>query len=280
MTYFINRRIAPLWLGCCALAAQAQTIPSAATTDPDARAAPAAPVTPAVAATPVSANVTLASQYISRGFRQTWGQPALQGGIDYAHSSGWSLGTWLSTVSNRYIEDATLEWDVYGGYAASAGAVGYSAMLYYYKYPGAEYRATATKYDYGELSLGLTYRFLYAKYNYTFTRDFFGITHARGTGYLDLGANVDLGAGYTLNLHLGDGRVAGTGNAIWNWRDVKVGVGKTFDGGWSAAAAYTRAKGASNAYDGYTLGIPNSAGTIETSNPASATLVVSLTKTF
>ncbi len=31
---------------------------------------------------PYSANVTFASQYISRGFQQTWGKPALQGGLD------------------------------------------------------------------------------------------------------------------------------------------------------------------------------------------------------
>jgi uncharacterized protein (TIGR02001 family) len=261
--YFLIRRLAPLCLGLCAFAAaQAQTAPAAA---------PASAVT---------ANVTVATQYVSRGFRQTWGKPALQGGLDYAHPSGFSLGTWLSTVSDRFAENATLEWDVYGGYGGAVGDIGYSGMLYYYKYPGAEYRATATKYDYGELALGLTYRFLYAKYYYTVTRDFFGITGARGTGYLDAGANVDLGSGFTLILHAGDGRVAGAGNDIWNWRDVKVGASKVFDGGWTATAAYTRAKGATKAYDDYTLGIPNSAGVVETSNPARGTLVVSLGKTF
>lgn len=235
---------------------------------------------PAAVSSNVSTNLTLVSQYVSRGFRQTWGQPALQGGADYAFADGFSVGTWLSTVSNRYIEDGTLEWDLYGGYTGAAGDIGYSAMAYYYKYPGAQYRATATSYDYGELALGLSYTVFYAKYYYTVTRDFFGITNARGTGYLDVGANIDLGAGYTLGLHAGDGRVAGGGNGIWDWRDVKLGVSKTLAGGWTVAGAYTRAIGSTNVYDNYTLGIPDSAGRVDSSNTAAGTLVLSLARTF
>lgn len=253
-------------LACCACAlsaagAQAQT--------------PAAP-----AGATLTSNVTLVSQYISRGFRQTWGKPALQGGLDYVHPSGMSAGVWASTVSNKFIEDATLEVDLYGGYSGTAGALGYSALYYYYVYPGAEYAATATSYNYGELSLGLTWKMLYGKYNYTTTRDFFGITNARGTGYLDLGANIDLGSGMTLGLHLGQGRVAGTGNDIWNWRDAKVALNKTLGGGWSVSGAYTKADGATNIYDNYTLGIPNSAGVIPTSNPAVGTFTIGVTRTF
>jgi hypothetical protein len=41
-----------------------------------------------------------------------------------------------------------------------------------------------------------------------------------------------------------------------------------------------RAHALTNAYDNYTLGIPNSAGVIETSNPAQGTLVLALTRSF
>jgi len=230
------------------------------------------------AASPFTANVTLASQYISRGFRQTWGKPALQGGFDYAGPNGFSAGTWLSNVSNRFVENGSLEWDMYGAYGGTAGDVGYSAGVYYYKYPGAEIHATHTTYDYAELALGLTYKVAYAKYNYTVTKEFFGIENARGTGYLDLGANVELGDGYTLNLHFGHGRVAN--NSMWSWRDYKAGVTKALAPGWAVSAAYTKAHGKTGAYDNYTLGIPNSAGVIETSNPADGTLVLALTRTF
>lgn len=233
-----------------------------------------------VAEASVSATITLASQYVSRGMRQSWGKPALQAGVDYVHPSGWSVGTWTSTITDRFVEDGTVEWDLYGGYASTAGALGYSAMVYYYLYPGAEISATSTKFNYGELSGGLNYKALYAKYNHTFTRDFFGVTNARGTGYLDVGANLDLGAGYTLNLHAGQGRVAGTGNDYWNWRDIKVGATRTLDGGWTVAAAYTRAKGATDAYDAYSTGIPTSSGKLAFSNPAKGTFVLTIAKTF
>ena len=65
--------------------------------------------------------VTLTSQYVSRGMRQTWGRPALQAGLDVAHASGWSFGTWASTVSDRFIEGGRLEWDLYGGYTGTLG---------------------------------------------------------------------------------------------------------------------------------------------------------------
>ncbi|WP_373990720.1 TorF family putative porin [Duganella sp. BuS-21] len=232
----------------------------------------------APAASPFSANVTLASQYVSRGFRQTWGKPALQGGFDYAGANGFSAGTWLSTVSNRFVENGTLEWDVYGAYGASVGDLGYSIGYYQYLYPGARYQATDTTYNYGELALGLSYKVVYAKYFYTVSPEFFGIENARGTGYLDLGANLDLGQGWTLNLHFGHGRVAN--NSVWNWRDYKAGVSKVLAPGWTLAAAYTRAHPRTGAYDNYTLGIPNSAGVIPTSNPADGTLVLSLSRSF
>lgn len=226
-----------------------------------------------------SANATVASQYVSRGFRQTWGKPALQAGFDLAHPSGWSAGTWVSNVSGRYIENGSVEWDVYGTYADSAGPVGYSLSALFYRYPGARVGATGTRYDYAELSAGLSHGWAYAKFNRTLTRDFFGIAAARGTTYLDLGANIPLGAA-TLNLHAGEGRVAGAGNAAWNWRDIKLGLAGPLADGWSLAAAWTRAYGATDAYDRYTTGVPDASGRVAYSNPAKGSLALSLTRSF
>lgn len=235
---------------------------------------------PAPTAIPVTTTVTLASQYVSRGIRQTWGRPALQLGVDYVHPSGWSAGSWASTISDRFVEGGRVEWDLYGGYTGATGPFGYSLMAYYYLYPGARISATGTRFNYGELAAGITWKSFYAKYNRTVTRDFFGITNARGTGYLDVGLNHDLGGGYVLNLHAGDGRVAGTGNDDWNWRDAKAGLTRGFDGGWSVAAAYTRAWGATDAYDRYTTGMPRGDGALAVSNPAKGTVVVSVSRTF
>ena len=80
-------------------------------------------------------NVSLASEYLYRGIAQTRGKPAVQGGFDFAHSSGFYLGTWGSNIS--WISDsvpgasASMEWDVYGGYKGSfAKDFGYDVSDY------------------------------------------------------------------------------------------------------------------------------------------------------
>ena len=75
------------------------------------------PATPTLTST-----VTLASQYVSRGIRQTWDKPALQVGVDYVHPSGFIAGTSASNVRAKFIETAKLEWVLYAGYSATAGA--------------------------------------------------------------------------------------------------------------------------------------------------------------
>ncbi|QBE61744.1 TorF family putative porin [Pseudoduganella lutea] len=227
-----------------------------------------------------TATTSVVSQYVSRGIRQTWGKPAVQAGVDYVRPDGWSAGTWASTVSDRFMEDGRVEWDLYGGYSGSAGAIGYSVMAYCYAYPGARMSATGDRFDYAELALGFTWRAAYAKYYRTVSAMFFGIPDSRGTGYLDVGANPDLGNGWTLNLHAGNGRVAGAGNDIWNWRDAKAGVTKDLGGGWSASLAVTRAWGRTGIYKTYTTGIADSAGNLRYANVAKATAIVGVSRAF
>ncbi len=258
----MNSTLKPLSLAVCLAlcggAAQAQEAPAPA---------------PAVVA-----NMTLTTQYISRGFQQTWGKPALQGGLDYAHTNGFSVGTWMSNVSGKMIENGSLEWDLYGGYSGTAGDFGYSVIMLYYLYPGAEISSSKVKYDYGELSFGMTYKMFTAKYNHTYTKDFFGFTDARGTGYLDLGANFDLGSGFGLQTHFGMGRVKNWSD--YDWKDYRVAVTKAIDGGWTATAALTRAKGDTAAYTNYPATTPNSAGILETSNPGKTNFVLSISRSF
>jgi len=227
-----------------------------------------------------TANAGVASQYVWRGLRQTDGKPAAQAGIDVVHPGGWSAGTRVVNVGDRIIARGSVEWDLYGGYSGKVGDLGYSLMGHYARYPGAGRGPNGGRFDYGEVSAGVSYKALYAKYNYTVTRNFFGIANARGTGYLDGGANLDLGAATTLNLHAGEGRVAGAGNDYWNWRDVKVGLTHRLNGGWKVAGAYTRAFGATHAYDHGTSGVPSRSERIGYTDPGKNTLVVSLSKTF
>ena len=88
-----------------------------------------------------SGNMTLTSEYVFRGYSQTNDKPALQGGIDYAHSSGAYVGLWASNIS--WISDSTpgasasLEMDVYAGYGGDIGnGMSYDVGVLTYLYPG------------------------------------------------------------------------------------------------------------------------------------------------
>ncbi len=91
-------------------------------------------------------NLGLYSQYVFRGISQTNEKPAVQGGFDLGHKSGFYAGTWASNVS--WIADvsppnpppapsASMEWDFYGGYKGSLPAdFAYDLGVLYYWYPG------------------------------------------------------------------------------------------------------------------------------------------------
>lgn len=180
-----------------------------------------------------SGNVTLASEYLYRGIAQTRGKPALQGGFDYGHASGFYLGTWASNVS--WISDATagasasLEIDVYGGFKGSvAGDLGFDLGILTYNYPGRGKPAGAAKPDTTELYGALSYKWFSLKYSRS-TGSLFGwVTTAggktSGSGYLDLTGTWELGSGFGLAAHIGRQKVKGFSPA--SYTDWKIGVTK------------------------------------------------------
>jgi uncharacterized protein (TIGR02001 family) len=272
-------RLAP-----CAALVLAAVAPLAHSANVDDKPGPyAAAIESALAPNPLSARVTMASGYVSRGIRQSWGRPALQAGVDYASRDGWRAGAWTSTVDRRFIDNGSIEMDVYAGYSRTVGDVGYSAKATWYHYPGARVPGTTTGFDYGELAAGLSWKSVYARYNYTFTRDFFGVADARGTGYLDVGARHEFGPGLLLKLHAGDGRVAGSGNGEWSWRDLAAGLSKRLEGGWVVAVNVTRAiggAGGTSVYDRYSTGNVRADGRPWAASAGRRTAVLSLTRTF
>ncbi|MGB9992090.1 TorF family putative porin [Pseudoduganella rhizocola] len=229
----------------------------------------------ALAAQPsLSSNVTLASEYVSRGVRQSWGRPALQSGLDWTAPSGWFAGIWTSTVDKRFAEKAHGEIDLYGGYLRQLDTGSLSAALYYYRYPG------GANLDYGELSLGANWRALYAKVNLSYTPRFFGIADARGSVYIDTGANLEAGEDWTINLHAGSGQLAGRGNAVWDWRDAKLGLARKLGSGWSTALAWTRAWGSSGAYAHYVSAQRGPDGRPLATDAGAGTFVLSVSRTY
>jgi uncharacterized protein (TIGR02001 family) len=200
-------------LGAVAMTAVAQT------------AAPAA----APASTPdwtVTGNATLISDYRFRGFTQTNFGPALQGGFDVAHSSGFYLGNWNSNVAQALYNGASLETDLYGGFKGEVMKdLGFDVGVLHYLYAksGKDYAsptvlnargqvvpgpAQGKKIDNTEIYGGLTYgpfsgKLFYATGDYFKTAALFNAPKKTdGTTYLDLSYSQEF-SGITLGAHYG-----------------------------------------------------------------------------
>lgn len=83
----------------------------------------------------VSANTALTTDYRFRGVSLSAGDPALQGGIDVAHDSGFYVGTWVSSL-DAGAAYGDVELDIYGGWSGDvAEGVSIDVGLLYYLYP-------------------------------------------------------------------------------------------------------------------------------------------------
>lgn len=233
-----------------ATVAFAQTAPAAAAAAAPAAAAPDKPEPDWT----FTGNVGLYSQYVFRGISQTDTKPAVQGGFDLGHKSGFYVGTWASNVS--WLSDATvgqpsgstvsssMEWDFYGGYKGSLPAdFGYDLGVLYYWYPGTYpstvyvggFPASYTKPNTLELYAALTWKFLSLKYSYGADNKTFGIPNSRGSSYLDFTASYDVVekvndaiGKVTLFGHVGHqwylGSTDGFANSNYGYTDWKVGA--------------------------------------------------------
>ena len=119
-----------------------------------------------------SGNLTIGSDYRFRGFSQTDYQPTIQGGVDFAHKSGFYLGNWNSNVSSNLYNGAPIEMDFYGGWKTSFENFGLDVGVIYYYYPGTgEYNPDFKAKNF-EAYIGGSYGPVSLKYFYAFT-DFF-----------------------------------------------------------------------------------------------------------
>ncbi len=271
------------------------------------------------AATPehaVSANVAFVSQYVFRGLSQTNGKPAIQGGLDYAHASGFYAGTWLSNISwftdqnagvknapvslaspgsvgAPYAADASnaasVEWDLYGGYKNTfAGDWSYDVGLIRYAYPGTfdnlgAYRKPDTTEAYGAFG----YKWLTFKYSKTLSTYTFGVNESKGASYADLTALIPLGqSGVSLQAHVG--RQTYPGNPNVGYWGASGGDNSFFDytdyrlglakeyKGFNVGLAWSYANTRHTAPDGNTTAYMNAFG----KNIGRERLVLSAGKTF
>ena len=218
------------------------------------------PTAPAASPHATAWNMTLVSDYRFRGVSQTYEGPAIQGGIDYSHSSGVYLGNWNSNVTSQlYIGGSGIEMDFYGGYRKSFGAFGVDVGYLFYYYPNAEFESPGIgnqPFNSQEVSLGGTWKWLSLEYSHAIT-DYFGLGPtqvnggywsnqrdgswlpdrggSRNTHYLDLTANVPVGKKLTLNTHVGRLQVKHYGEL--DYTDWKLGISCDLNG-WLLGAAY------------------------------------------
>jgi uncharacterized protein (TIGR02001 family) len=111
-------------------------------------------------------------------------RPALQGGFDYSHASGFYAGNWNSNVSSTLYPNANLEMDFYGGYRRAFGDFGLDAGAIHYSYPG-----SAPKIDNKEIYVGGSWKglgvLLGAAYVESNAKDsFYTVSDARKTMHL------------------------------------------------------------------------------------------------
>lgn len=193
-----------------------------------------------------SSNVGFFSNYVFRGMTYTQNRPALQGGFDYAHASGFYAGVWGTNVSHDAINDASLETDFYGGFAGAVGDWSYDVGLLQFYYPEhPKLAGTDESYNTLEAYGAVGWRWLTLKYSSTVT-DFFGFNsdsmgrggNSRGSGYLELNAKVPVVWDMSLGLHVGRQRVRNYSD--YNYTDWRVSLAKPFGDGWNASLAYTK----------------------------------------
>lgn len=197
----------------------------------------------------VAYNVGVVSEYRYRGLSQTDGDPALQGGVDYAHSSGLYVGAWGSTI--KWIRDAgsaaspsvntkaNVELDLYGGYKGTVGPVGYDVGYLRYEYVGNKYKDLGTGYanaSTDEAYAALTYGPVTLKYSYAFS-NLFGTDDSKGSSYTDLSGNFDLGKGFTLTPHVGVQDIKGQYATGYSYVDYALTVSKDFGEGFSGSVS-------------------------------------------
>jgi uncharacterized protein (TIGR02001 family) len=233
----------------------------------------------AAPATTLTYNAGVVTDYRYRGITQSRNEAAVQGGVDYAHKSGFYVGAWASTIKwiadNSYTANTggtrtgtditgNVELDVYGGYKFDLSKdltldVGF--LRYQYLGNNLEMTKGTARAYYGdantnEVYTAITMGPITAKYSYSLS-DLFGYIDSKGSGYLDLSANFEVIPTWTVTPHFGRQTVtAATYNASYN--DMSLTVTKDLGKGLSASLGYygTNADTSnySSAFDGKYLG--------------------------
>jgi uncharacterized protein (TIGR02001 family) len=141
----------------------------------------------------LTGNLTAVSDYNWRGISQSAGDPAIQGGIDWASDNGFYAGTWASNVDFGDEAGADIEVDLYAGFGGGE-EVTWNVGAIYYWYPGAD-----ADLDFPEIYASLGWQFLTGKISYS---NDFG-NSSESAFYYEVNGSWELPANFGANAHFG-----------------------------------------------------------------------------
>ena len=218
----------------------------------------------------ISYNVGVTSDYVFRGISQSRNRPAFSGGVDYSHTpTGLYAGTWVSTISwvndaynsagisNSSRPNTPYEQDFYGGIkVGDTAGLNFDVGAIYYYYPRNKLHTSlgtvGLKANTTEIYGKIAYGPVYFKANYA-TGDAIYTSNKAGSYYLDLGADIPVMEGLTLNAHVG--RFVFKNDTVvpaasdYNYSDWKVGVTKDFGNGLTGSLAATGTNASKTAWN-------------------------------
>jgi uncharacterized protein (TIGR02001 family) len=189
----------------------------------------------------ISGNFALVSDYRFRGISQTNRDPALQGGFDLAHKSGFYAGTWASNVSQWANPGGSMEVDFYIGYGTELPmGVGIDVGHTWYQYPGNRppaNPANGVSNDTREFHIGFSYNVLSYKYSRTSTT-WFGVPDSKGSDYHAIGLEFSPLDKLTLSAAAGSQKVKGTAQGENSFKDYSVGGSYDLGNDYSLGLTY------------------------------------------
>lgn len=190
----------------------------------------------------ISGNAALVTEYRFRGVDLSGGDIAIQGGIDAAHSSGFYVGTWGSSLDEDTVGYGHTELDIYGGWSGDiAAGVSADVGVLYYMYPNAGPGDFDYIEFYGSVGFALGPAEATVGVAYAPDQDSLGSTDNIYV-YTDLGVGIP-NTPVSLSAHLGytDGFLTFTNNSkAWDW---SIGADFALTENLSVGVAYVDAEG-------------------------------------
>ena len=162
----------------------------------------------------VTGNAGITNDYLWRGTSQNGHGAAISGGIDYGHSSGVYVGTWVSNASLF----GGQEVDLYGGFAGEASGLSYDVGYITYNYP------LASAADFAEIYVSLGYSIASVSYHNDMDNE---------NSYVSVDLSKEV-MGLTAGINFGTAMMKDSAN---DYMHYGVSISKPMGGDWDATFA-------------------------------------------